>query len=95
MKHKGNGLLQNYYDHSLTKALTSIYKEYNWQLWRFEKVPKHYWDDFANVKKAFNWLSNKLEISDLDDWYSISVVQLHALGILVLSFHSLRMWQYA
>ncbi len=66
------------YSNSLVKALESIYPEYNWQHWQFDKgnysssLPKGYWNHSKNRVALVEWLSKQLSIENLDDWYSIT-----------------------
>jgi hypothetical protein len=39
----GNGLLGNYYNNSVTHALTSIYPDHEWSMWEFNRLPKGHW----------------------------------------------------
>lgn len=66
----GGGLLREYYKDSLPAALRKIYPEKEWQLWKFESLPK----DFAKI--CFNELAKKLNIQRNEDWYSIKTVDL-------------------
>lgn len=35
----GGAPLLSLYDDSLIKLITTLYPNYNWQIWRFERVP--------------------------------------------------------
>lgn len=66
---------------SLSNLLQCVYQEYPWTLWRFEHIPRGFWSNF-NLKSqdSYNflqWLSPKLQIRSLNDWYRVSVIQLH------------------
>ena len=52
--------------------ITSIYSNYNWLPWKFKQVPKGYWNDENNIKQYMNWLSDKLNIKTMEDWYNVS-----------------------
>ena len=56
----------------LQQIITSIYPEYEWIPWLFDKVPRNYWENDENVKKYLNWFQNKLKFKNLDDWYMIT-----------------------
>ena len=45
---------------------------YNWLPWKFNQTPKGYWNDETNVKAYMNWLSEKLNIETMEDWYKVS-----------------------
>lgn len=40
--------LIDYYNHSISKAITSIFPQYDWKLWKFQMVPKHYWNNISH-----------------------------------------------
>lgn len=74
-KLKGEGLLK-VFDYSLLKAITSVYKEHEWLLWKFKhsKVPTGFcssspsnvvigfWDKEENVKLYLDWLAAQMGI---------------------------------
>lgn len=68
----GGGLLQNYYNASLYRALSTIYPEQKWMPWRFEKIPHGYWNTKENVVFFLKWFAELLNISKLNDWYHVS-----------------------
>lgn len=79
--HKSGGvaLLLQRYNNSPSKALMDIYPEHNWQLWKFKMVPMGYWKTLKQkpqeISKVIDWLSEKLSINSLDDWYSVPLKQ--------------------
>ena len=69
------------FNKSPNTMLQSIYPEHRWMIWRFETVPKGYWesDDFKReVTNFIGWLSNELQIKYKEEWYHISLEQLKA-----------------
>ena len=36
--------------------LNSIYPNYEWIPWKFQKTTKNYWSNIENQRKYFNWL---------------------------------------
>jgi len=76
----GLGLLSQHYGSSPSKAIMSVFPEYNWQPWSFEKVHRHYWDESSNIQELMKWLTETLQIKHLDDWYNVSLSQLYHLG---------------
>ncbi len=42
--------------------------------------PTRIWKDFTNHKKYFDWLSHKLGLSTLDDWYGVQLKQIKEFG---------------
>ena len=79
-KHGGGGLLNDYYNNSPSKALQSVYPEHNWMPWKFGQAPKGFREkllhDPEEKKKLLHWLSDKLSIRELDDWYRVSLNQI-------------------
>ena len=67
----GGGTLLEKYNGSPSKLLMSVYPEYNWILFKFDTVPKNYWDDINNQKEYLDWLGNQLNYKSMDDWYKI------------------------
>jgi hypothetical protein len=47
--------------------------------WRFQRSPVSFWDDEANVRRYLSWVSAKLALKTLDDWYYVTVVQVQRL----------------
>ncbi len=76
----GHGLLAHYYGNSLIRALEQVYPEYHWQPWKFSKAPQRFWKDNRNEIEYFHWITQKLNISKLEDWYEISVKQVFCVG---------------
>ena len=52
--------------------ITSVYPNYNWLPWKFIQSPKGFWNDEKNVKAYMNWLSEKLNIKTMEDWYNVT-----------------------
>ena len=52
--------------------ITSIFPDYKWLPWKFNQIPKGYWNDESNIKEYMNWLSEKLNIKTMEDWYKVS-----------------------
>jgi hypothetical protein len=67
----GGWSILNRHNNSLVSAITCIYPDHDWQVWRFESVPMHYWENEENQRNFFHWLSEKLNVHSLDDWYKI------------------------
>jgi len=62
------------------KALQLIYPDYHWLAWKFDQVPKGFWDDESNVMESLKCLSTELDIKTLDDWYNVTVGQIQTMG---------------
>ena len=67
----GNTIIKQY-NNSYINLITNVYSNYNWLPWKFKCIPKNYWEDENNVKQYINWLSQKLNIETLEDWYKVS-----------------------
>ena len=72
-------MLQKKYNNSPINLLSSVYPEYEWLPWKFEKSPNHFWEDVNNKRKFMDWAGKQLNIKDMSDWYKVSVK--------VLKFH--------
>src|SRR5690349_7182611 len=66
--------LNNYYDGSLLRALQSIYPEHQWYPWLFKTRESQ--KNALDEKQLVAWLSVKLHIKSLDDWYRVSLRQI-------------------
>jgi len=87
LKHikSANFILKRFYGNSLVVALTTLYPDTNWQLWRFSKVPRLFWNDERNIRNYFLWVANELQVCKMSDWYEISTQQIYYLkGIRLL-----------
>src|SRR4051794_3721672 len=70
LKKNGGGVLLEMFGNSPFKLLQSVYAEHDWVSWKFDKVPNGAWDNIRTDSHDFlEWLSNKLKIRELDDWY--------------------------
>ena len=67
----GSGLLR-IYNNSISQLLESVYNTHEWEPWKFKTIPKKYWNEKKNHVKYFGWLSRKLNIVKMEDWYSIT-----------------------
>lgn len=72
IKHGGSGLLSDWYGNSLSRALVSLFPEYDWKNWKFRQVPSHFWDSRQNQKDFMDDLGKQLGISNLEEWNNIS-----------------------
>ena len=59
------------YGDTLT-LLLSIYPNYDWLPWKFNSLPKGYWNNKENQLKFTNWISKQLNIKSIEDWYNIT-----------------------
>jgi hypothetical protein len=62
---------------SLYSLLNGVYPEYDWQPWRFDKMPAGWMENPTNMSRYFDWLTCKLSILNLDDWYDVTMEQVY------------------
>lgn len=81
VRYGGEGLTHALKRHSLHGVLQSVYPEHPWQLFRFEVVPRHYWDDETHVKMVLEYVKKTLDIKILDDWFKFTAIHLNSIGL--------------
>src|SRR5690242_10023870 len=59
----GDTLLNHYYGNSLSRALIEVYPQNNWQVWRFQAIPKGTWQDITVQRQFFDHIGKELHIS--------------------------------
>lgn len=59
--------------------LKSAYPEHDWQVWRFDQVPKQYWNE-ETQRQCMDWLEQQLGISKREDWNSVQGKDIIAKG---------------
>eukprot|EP01114_Cavostelium_apophysatum_P006341 TRINITY_DN1760_c0_g1_i4.p1 TRINITY_DN1760_c0_g1~~TRINITY_DN1760_c0_g1_i4.p1 ORF type:complete len:435 (+),score=98.75 TRINITY_DN1760_c0_g1_i4:205-1509(+) len=77
---KAKSLIDNCYGGSLAAWLSSLFPDYEWQEWKFSKVPVGFWDSEANVRRFLDWASKELRLKDLDDWNMVLYSQVADIG---------------
>jgi len=62
---------------SLVKALVTIYPEFDWVVWKFNS-PHRFWKSYKGEKDVnfLHQISKCLSISNLDEWYRVSIMDL-------------------
>ncbi len=80
-----SSLVHHYYGNSLILALQSVYPEYQWQPWKFNKVPSGWWEDESNAIQYIEWLTD--QIDDIDQLRDLTLQQLNQLGAQSLIEH--------
>lgn len=84
----GAGLLNNYYQDSVSIALRELRSQVRWQPWRFETTPQGFWQSVENRCRYMSWLAKQLGIRRPAQWYGVTgevVRQNH--GITPLTMH--------
>lgn len=60
---------------SLTKALTVLYPEHNWDVFKFTKTPHGTWKDVNNRRTRLQRLALQLKLKNLDGWYKLTATE--------------------
>jgi hypothetical protein len=68
----GRGLLSTYYDDSISRCLIDIYKDTEWQLFKFQSIPRNHWKSRDNQWKFMTWMQDKFEISSEVQWHNVT-----------------------
>jgi hypothetical protein len=76
----GGANLIRQHNHSTSTLLSTVYPDYNWLPWKFDKCPNFYWNDFNNHKKFIEWAAQQLKIKEMSDWYNVTVKDLYDIG---------------
>jgi hypothetical protein len=53
--------------------LSSMYPDYDWLPWQFDKCPQNYWDSIDHRRKFMEWAGKQLNVKEMEDWYRVSV----------------------
>ena len=60
--------------------MSTIYPEYEWLPWKFNRCPGSYWTEPANHKKFLDWLGKEIGIKEMSDWYNVTtLVQIYSI----------------
>jgi len=76
-QHGGIGFL-HHYGNSLRRALADLYPDQDWYPWLFEGTGSYFWTSRENRLRFLEWLSHRLHIEELDDWYRVKVEEVLA-----------------
>jgi hypothetical protein len=66
------GRLLNNYNGSPALMLSTVYPEYDWLPWKFDKCSVGFWGDLNNQRKFLDWAAPQMNIKELSDWYKVS-----------------------
>lgn len=77
----GGSNLNHIYNSSPLQIMYNLFPEHNFEIWKFNRVPKFFFDDLNRVKETVDQMSKYFNIQQLDDWYSITHVQLNRIGM--------------
>lgn len=67
----GAALYSNYYKSSLMNVLLETFPDFAWQFWRLDRTPKGFWNNDNNLRAYLDWLGERLNYKNLDDWYRV------------------------
>lgn len=62
------------------QLLTHVYPDYNWQLWKFSRCPKSFWEDVKNQRNFMDWIAQQKNFTSMDDWYKLTYNDLKSMG---------------
>ncbi len=65
------GRLFYYYD-GVCDLFMSLFPEYDWKPWLFDRPPIGFWHQFENRRRYMQWLGKKLGFKKVEDWYTVS-----------------------
>jgi hypothetical protein len=75
----GGRSLLTQHGHSMIETCKKLYPSHSWIEWRLqETLPTGFWQNAENRRKYFDWLSSKLGLKTMDDWYSVTVAEVYA-----------------
>lgn len=79
-------LIRNIYNMQLPDLIkATTFPGHRWQRWKFTRLGRNLWADEKTVREYVMWLHDELGLQSLDDWYSVSklqVKQLHGAPLL-------------
>lgn len=79
----GSRHIEQKYGGSFIRALKTVYDEFKWQEWRFDRVQNGFWKEQENQREYFLWLADELQISD---WSKVTAKDIrHHRGAAVIS----------
>ena len=69
----------NKYGGSPSKLVMAVYDTHQWKQSHFNTQPG-YWNNKDNQRNFMDWLGNQLGFKEMDDWYGVTVKQIHENG---------------
>eukprot|EP01132_Coremiostelium_polycephalum_P003710 gene3710-4622_t len=84
-KNYGNYFIDNY--KSIYEVISTLFPEYNWKIWKFEKFEKiviEYFLEFENQRKFLLSLKDEVGFRDWEDFYKMDYSHLKRFGCLRL-----------
>jgi hypothetical protein len=76
----GAGMVNTYYNGVLSDAILDSYPECSLVTWMFERIPMGFWKDHNNITKYMDWVREKLNITEREEWARVTASQFDKLG---------------
>ena len=76
IKKFGGTSLLNIYNGSVSKILSTVYENYEWDLAKFNQFPLHHWSSIDNQRGHMEIMYRSLSLCCFNDWYSVTLEQL-------------------
>lgn len=68
----GGAAFFKYYGRNIFNVVSELMPEHQWHEWCFRRVPPGFWDDRNNRCRYLDWLGEKLDFQEPEDWYQLS-----------------------
>eukprot|EP01114_Cavostelium_apophysatum_P017295 TRINITY_DN5106_c0_g1_i2.p1 TRINITY_DN5106_c0_g1~~TRINITY_DN5106_c0_g1_i2.p1 ORF type:complete len:690 (-),score=185.35 TRINITY_DN5106_c0_g1_i2:125-2194(-) len=68
----GTAILAKFFGQSLSTAITKLYPNHDWKIWKFEALPRNFWTNTENQKIFMVDLGKKLKIRSFEDWHRVT-----------------------
>lgn len=73
-------ILQQYYNGQLINAVLSIYKHFDFKIWKFKHLPSSALTDARFHRFFFESIAQDLKLKNWTDWYSVNIQDIIARG---------------
>jgi hypothetical protein len=93
----GGSLFNTEYGGSLRKALMTLFPNYEWHEWLFEKtMTPGFWDDLGNQRKYLDWFSkNRLKMKSMEDWYHVDWASIsNQIAVFITTKYGGSIWKF-
>src|SRR4051812_47624628 len=77
------GLINSYYQHSLSLALSAVFPDHLWVPWRFRHVRYKFWEDSNNVHRYMEWLGSELGVERVEEWAWVRTCQVDKKSLMI------------
>lgn len=69
------------YNNSARHAVMSAFPDHEWLEWKFDSVPRNWWDYQTNQRRFLDWaLKDQMKYTDFNQFYNFSKTALRQLG---------------